>query len=289
MKATYKLFAIAASLVMLSSLSQATLVTNNFITNGGSITNPANWDLGVVPLTANNQIGVLSNITSTNVGSAGELNNKTLLLTNAIYSTPGNLTSTNVSMTLKGTSRVGLANGTLLTASAWNFYDTSSMNNGNFLVLTNTQISLYNNSVVTNARNVAIYKGSIITLADSSRFMITGKNLTYFLTADSTSYLNFTSTNSLFSEYVGTNVVGVAPIDQSANLLQMVTDGKIRINGQIAATNDFVTTYSTTAGTTIKALNLIPEPATAGLFGLAGAMVFLLRRQMKKKQTDEID
>jgi len=288
MKSIHKLFAITASLVLLSSLSQAALLTNEFVTAGGNFLTATNWSQGSVPVIGTD-VGVLNNISATN-GTLNHLNNKQLVLngTSTISQGSVGISGTNFNITLNNSSRIyngdnggTLSNGVL------------TLNNSSEFFVNNTEafractISLYGTSTGRVARATTLANGTIVNLNDSSVFRAqTRPSATDVPVVDATSYFNFNSTNALLKVYLGgTN-------DYSAQFNQMIVDGKIRANGAIVSTNMFKVTfiYGTTNafinGTTVQ---LIPEPATAGLFGLAGAMVFLLRRQMKKKQTDEID
>jgi len=294
MKSVHKLFAITASLVLLSSLSQAALLTNEFITAGGDFLVTTNWSLGVVPTT--NHLGVIHNITvvqtNTSANTTTMFNNKTLLFSGSGSYSHGAVTravtATNANITTRNTSLINIANTSnpfTLQNSTLNVYDSSEIRVSKFLMNSGVTVSFNNTSIGTFGTALTqgiqefflISSNSVFTLNDSASVSLSNYGK---LNIDASgAYMNFTSTGAVYRQYVGnTNTV--------AELNQMIVDGKIRANGAIVSTNNFKVTFASGVGTSVQ---LIPEPATAGLFGLAGAMVFLLRRQMKKKQTDEID
>jgi len=279
MKATYKLFAIAASLVMLSSLSQAALLTNEFITAGGNFTNEANWSQGTVPVIGTD-VGVLNSITATNT-STRPFDNKQLILNGtALLTAPSApLTGTNFNIVLNNTGKLYASSGGSMSYGTLVLNDSSMIHFGRDQAFTNCTITLNGTSTGQVNRTTKLLNQSVVNLNDSSVFIANSSaNATYIPVVDSTSYFNFNST--------GTVLKVTLTSDFSADFNQWIVDGRILANGNTASTNNFNVTYTSGVGTSVQ---LIPEPATAGLFGLAGAMVFLLRRQMKKKQTDEID
>jgi len=287
MKAIHKLLAIAASLVMLSSLSQADLVTNYFQTALGEITNAANWSLGTVPVIGTD-VGVLDSIIASNTSSTA-LNNKQLILNGtAIIRGQEAISATNFNIVLNNTSQLyGMNNGGTLARGTLTLNDSSLLNIGaNSETFTACTINLNGTSTGLVSRTTTLKTGTVVNLNDYSKFRLRTRTSTTidYPSIELGSYFNFTSTNAVLQGYFNT-------VDYSANFNQMIIDGKIRANGLTVSTNNFKVTYipgnnTVTNGTFVQ---LIPEPATAGLFGLAGAMVFLLRRQMKKKQNDEID
>jgi len=273
MKAIHKLLAITASLVMLSSLSQAALLTNEFITADGNFTNAANWSLGTVPVIGTD-IGVLNSITAYNTAKPA-LDNKQLILNGtALLTAPSApLTGTNFNIVLNNTGKLYASNGGSMSYGTLVLNDSSMIHFGRDQVFTNCTITLNGTSTGLVNRTTRLLNNSVVNLNDSSVFRTDDtESASYFFSVDSTSHFNFNSTNAVLS-------VGL-PSDFSADFKQWIADGRILANGVTVSTNNFNVKYVATNGTFVQ---LIPEPATVGLLGVSGLLVFFLRRQLTKR------
>jgi len=274
MKAIHKLLAITASLVMLSSLSQAALVTNYFQTAGGNFLTATNWSGGTVPVIGTD-VGVLNSISATN-GTLNHLNNKQLVLngTSTISQGSVGISGTNFNITLNNSSRIYNGdNGGTLSNGVLTLNGSSEFFVNHVETFKACTISLYGTSTGRVARTTTLSNGTIVNLYDSSVFRAnTQGQASYAPVVNDTSYFNFHSTGAVLRVLLTSNY--------STNFNQMIVDGKIRANGNIVSTNNFKVTYLAGTGTSVQ---LIPEPATVGLLGVSGLLVFFLRRQLTKR------